>query len=120
MPQSAKLAGLELYFNDLEAATNFYQDVLGLSLDEEDPHHHAKFDLGSAFLCLEAKGVEDYASMDKVVVFVEVADIRAAMDRIDSRHVVGADLSSTHPWAAIRDPEGHTVMLLQTAKMGAG
>ncbi len=56
MPQSAKLAGVELYFNDLEAATNFYQDVLGLSLDEEDPHHHAKFDLGSVFLCLEAKG----------------------------------------------------------------
>ncbi len=42
------------------------------------------------------------------------------MNRIDSRHVVGADLSSTRPWAAIRDPEGHTVMLLQTAKMGAG
>jgi len=46
MPQSAKLAGVELYFNDLEAATNFYQDVLGLSLDEEDPHHHAKFESG--------------------------------------------------------------------------
>jgi predicted enzyme related to lactoylglutathione lyase len=114
MPQSARLAGVELYFNDLEAAKTFYRDVMGLALDEDDPHHHAKFGLGSVFLCLEAKGVEGYASMDKAVVFVEVADIRAAMDRIDSRHLVGSDLSSSHPWVAIRDPEGHTVMLLQT------
>ena len=115
MPQSARLAGVELYFNDLEAAKRFYRDVVGLALDEDDPPHHARFGLGSAFLCLEAKGVEDYASMDKAVVFVEVADIRAALDRIDSRHVVGSDVSGTPPWAAVRDPEGHTVMLLQTA-----
>ncbi len=120
MPQSAKLAGVELYFNDLEAAKNFYRDVLGLALDEDDPNHHAKFALGSLFLYLEAKGMEDYASADKAAVFVEIEDIRGAVDRIDSRHLVGSDLSSAQPWAAIRDPEGHTVMLLQTSKTCAG
>ena len=120
MPQNARLAGVELYFDDLDAAKNFYRDVLGLALDEDHANHHARFALGSRFLCLEAKGVENYASDDKAVVFVEVVDIRAAVDRIDSRFLVGSDFRSAQPWAAIRDPEGHTVILLQTSKTGAG
>ena len=113
MVDRSRLAGVELYFDDLQLAKSFYGDTLGLVLDEDDPTHHAKFALGSLFLCLERKGGENYPSADKAVVFLEVADLRTTLNRLDSKHVVGSDFSTPQPWAAVRDPEGHTVMLIQ-------
>lgn len=110
---NARLAGVELYFENLEVAKAFYAETLGLPLEEYDPDHHAKFTAGDAFVCTEKKGVEDYASADKAVLFLEVPNVRQAVDRIGPPHVVRAELSSPKPWAAVRDPEGHTVLLLQ-------
>lgn len=47
---NARLAGFELYFDNLEAAKRFYVDTLGLELDEDDAHHHAKLTAGNALL----------------------------------------------------------------------
>ena len=114
MPRiDARLAGVELYFEHLEAARHFYAEVLGLPLQEYDPAHHAKFGAGEAFVCVEKKGVEDYASADKAVLFLEVGDVGLTVARIDPLHVMRAETSGPNPWAAIRDPEGHTVLLLQ-------
>jgi predicted enzyme related to lactoylglutathione lyase len=114
MPQfDARLAGVELYFENLESARTFYAQVLGLPLQEYDAEHHAKFGAGDAFVCLEKRGVEDYASADKAVLFLEVEDLRETVERIDSTHVMRAETSGPNPWAAIRDPEGHTVLVMQ-------
>lgn len=113
MSKKTRLAGVELYFEDLTTAKHFYEDIIGLALEEDQPDHHAKFAGGGAFLCLERKGVEDYPSADKAVVFLEVPNVRSAADRIGPPHVIRADLTSARPWAAIRDPEGHTVLLLE-------
>jgi predicted enzyme related to lactoylglutathione lyase len=112
-----RLAGVELYFDDLDAAKCFYQKTLGLELCQDEAGHHAQFDAGEAFLCLERKGVESYPSHDKAVVFFEVADLQAAVKKI-GRHCFAAlgpeDESGQISWAVLHDPEGHNVLLIQT------
>ena len=110
---NARLVGVELYFENLEVAKAFYEETLGLPLEEYDADHHAKFAAGDAFVCTEKKGVEDYASADKAVLFLEVPSVRQAVERVGPPHVVRAEVSGPKPWAAVRDPEGHTVLLVE-------
>ena len=78
----ARFIGVELYFEELEKAKRFYRNVLGLRIAEEEPGHHAKFESGGGFICLEKTGVESYPSQDKAVLFFEVADLQAAISSI--------------------------------------
>ena len=110
-----RLAGVELYFDDLPAATEFYTRVLGLQVTESQPAHHATLATGTAFLCLERKGVENYPSVDKAVVFLEVADLDAAVRRIGRERFLRVENGDGQRWAVLRDPEGHTVLLLEVA-----
>jgi predicted enzyme related to lactoylglutathione lyase len=110
-----RLAGVELYFDDLPKAKTFYTDVLGLPLTEDQEGHHAKLETGTAFVCLEKRGVEDYPSANKAVLFLEVADLARTLQQVGSTHVVRAELESASPWAVLHDPEGHNVVLLQAA-----
>ena len=105
----ARFIGVELYFDELEKAKRFYADVLGLSIAEEQPGHHAKFESGSGFICLEKTGVESYPSQDKAVLFFEVADLQSAISSIGREKLVQAEQS----WAVVHDPEGHNVVLLE-------
>ena len=113
----ARLIGVELYFDDLEAAKRFYQETLGLHFSHEQSGHHVQFETGGPFLCLEKKGVEDYPSRDKAVIFLEVADVRSAVESLGKEKVVvHFDVDNAHggsPWAVLHDPEGHNVLLLQ-------
>ena len=56
MATDLRLAGIELYFNDLQTARHFYEEVLGLGLTQQETERFARFDLGNGFLCLEWKG----------------------------------------------------------------
>jgi predicted enzyme related to lactoylglutathione lyase len=107
--KGARFVGVELYFEDLEKAKKFYAETMELEVSEEEKGHHAKFDSGGGFICLERKGVESYPSKDKAVVFFEVADLRAttaAIGRERFVQVVGR-------WAVLHDPEGHNVLLME-------
>ena len=114
---NARLVGVELYFSDLPAAKRFYEETLGLSISGEQPGHHAQFNVGRAFLCLEKKGAEDYPSRDKAVIFLEVPSVQAAVEAIGQERFVhierGAE-STGQPWAVLHDTEGHNVLLLET------
>ena len=101
--------GVELYFNNLEMAKKFYVETLGLDLSDEQVGHHAKFDGGAGFVCLERKGAESYPSKDKAVLFFEVPDLRSAIAAIGQDRVV----QSESRWAVLHDPEGHNILLLQ-------
>lgn len=114
-----RLAGIELYFDDLPRAKAFYTEVLGLDLAEEQAGHHVKFTTGTAFVCLEKRGVEAYPSADKAVLFLEVPDLARALEGIGSERVVRADLTLPSPWAVVHDPEGHNILLLQTSQASA-
>ena len=106
---SARLIGVELYFEDLQKAKTFYADTLGLKLSDEQPGHHAKFAGGSGFICLEKKGAESYPSKDKAVLFFDVPDLNAATATIGPNRIV----QSAPGWAVLHDPEGHNILLLQ-------
>jgi predicted enzyme related to lactoylglutathione lyase len=104
-----RFLGTELYFENLEKAKQFYVETLGLKVAEEEPGHHAKFDLGTGFICLERKGVESYPSKDKAVLFFEVPDLKQALASIGNDRIVHAEPA----WAVLHDPEGHNILLLQ-------
>lgn len=95
----ARFVGVELYFEDLERAKQFYLDTLGLRLSDEQPGHHAQFDAEAAFVCLEAKGSESYPSRDKAVLFFEVRDLRSAVTAIGPHRF----LRSEPHWAVLHD-----------------
>jgi predicted enzyme related to lactoylglutathione lyase len=113
--EKPRIVGFELYFERLQVAKEFYRNVLGLSLTEDVPAHHAKFDGLPAFLCLEKKGAEPYPSADKAVVFVEVADLGAVVRKLGDRILqTGSRTPGAAPtWAVLQDPEGHSVILTQ-------
>ena len=71
----ARFVGVEVYFENLERVKKFYIETLGLKVSDEQVGHHAKFDSGAGFVCLERKGSESYPSKDKAVLFFEVPDL---------------------------------------------
>jgi catechol 2,3-dioxygenase-like lactoylglutathione lyase family enzyme len=114
-----RLAGVELYFENLPAARKFYTDILSLRITSEEEGHHAQFDTGSAFLCLEAKGVEDYPSRDKAVLFFEVPDLPTAIATVGERRVLRQRPreAGRAAWAVLHDPEGHNIILLERSPL---
>jgi len=108
----ARFVGVELYFKDLDAARSFYTGTLGLQISDEQAGHHAKFDSGAGFVCLERRGAEDYPSADKAVLFFEVRDLKAAIAAIGPEKLVRRERT----WAVLHDPEGHNVLLLQARR----
>ena len=113
--RTLRLAGVELYFDDLDAAKRFYEGVLGLKIVDEQPGHHAQFASGSSFVCLERKGVEAYPSRDKAVLFFEVSNLERTIAAVGSKRVVESAASSNKrtAWAVLHDPEGHSILLLE-------
>jgi predicted enzyme related to lactoylglutathione lyase len=105
----ARFVGVELYFENLERAKAFYVETMGLEVSDEQAGHHAKFDSGGGFICLERKGVESYPSQDKAVLFFEVPNLAGAIAVIGADRVVQREAG----WAVLHDPEGHNVLLLQ-------
>jgi predicted enzyme related to lactoylglutathione lyase len=113
-----RLAGVELYFDDLDKGKRFYRDTLGLNISEEETGRYAKFAAGEQFICLERKGTESYPSRDKAVVFIEVDDLGATMEKIGRERIVqlGPNEKNGQPsWAVLHDPEGYNVLLLQAS-----
>jgi catechol 2,3-dioxygenase-like lactoylglutathione lyase family enzyme len=107
-----RLVGVELYFDNLNRAQEFYADTLGLTLGDTITNHHAKFDTPTGFVCLERKGVENYPSADKAVLFIEVADLRRTVGVL-AGNIVRYEAAVVRPWAVLHDPEGHNILLLQ-------
>ena len=110
-----RLVGVELYFADLPRAQAFYQQVLGLTLTETQDGHHAKFTTPPGFICLECRGVEDYPSADKAVLFLEVGNLSQAIERIGADRVIERGQRGSHAWAVLHDPEKHNIVLIEGA-----
>jgi catechol 2,3-dioxygenase-like lactoylglutathione lyase family enzyme len=125
MPKAQiRLAGVELYFDDLRKAKRFYRDVLGLPLSGETPGHHAQFSTSGGFVCLERKGAENYPSRNKAVVFLEVPNVAAAVKTIGRGRFAHVEIApqgrsrsaARASWAVLHDPEGHNILLLERPK----
>jgi predicted enzyme related to lactoylglutathione lyase len=105
-----RFVGVELYFDQLERAREFYAKALGLQVSEEQPGHHVKFEADGGFVCLERKGAESYPSHDKAVLFFEVSDLEEAIRLIGASRLVRRE----RHWAVLHDTEGHNVLLLES------
>jgi len=105
-----RFVGVELYFDDLEKAKEFYLQTLGLEISDEQVGHHAKFDCDAGFICLECKGAESYPSKDKVVLFFETPRLSETVFAIGKENLVHSESN----WAVLHDPEGHNIVLLQS------
>jgi predicted enzyme related to lactoylglutathione lyase len=86
-----RFIGVELYFDDLEAAKQFCRDTLQLEISDEQIGHHAKFGADSNFVCLGRKGSEAYPSLDKAVLFFEAPDLSAVIDAIGKDRIVHSE-----------------------------
>ena len=115
----ARLVGIELYFDDLQQAKQFYGGALGLDLLDEEEGHHARFNAGERFVCLERKGSESYPSRDKAVVFLEVPSLRDAVRSIGEEKIVQLTPGGEgrRPWAVLHDPEGYNIVLVEAPEV---
>jgi predicted enzyme related to lactoylglutathione lyase len=106
-----RMVGVEIYFEDLERARSFYEEELGLAVTDGKEGRFAQFGAGP-FLCVERKGTENYPSPEKAVVFFEVPDLAAAVERLGRARFARIEKA----WAVLPDPEGHSVMLLEARR----
>lgn len=115
----ARLAGLELYFDDLKRARKFYSETLGLKIRDEQPRRYSQLDTGASFLCLERKDAESYPSRDKAAVFLEVGNLTVAVKNIGRErfvHIESRGKRDRPSWAVLHDPEGHNILFLEAKK----
>ena len=111
----ARVVGIELYFDNLQGAKDFYLRKLGLELLDEQVGHHARLNAGEIFVCLERKGAESYPSRDKAVVFLEVSNLAGTIRRIGEDKILQMQPPSEDrtAWAVLHDPEGYNIVLLE-------
>ena len=113
---NARFIGVELYFDDLQQGKQFYGNVLGLKLLDEEEGHYVRFDARKSFVCLERKGTESYPSLDKAVVFLEVPNLADAVRSVGEENIIATNPlggGRGSPWAALHDPEGYNIVLVE-------
>lgn len=114
-----KLAQVAVNAKDLDRATAFYRDVLGLPFLFAAPPGLAFFDAGGVRMMLarpERPG-DDHATS---ILYYEVPDIAAAYEELKSRgaafdgspHVVHRDAGHELWLAALHDTEGNPLALM--------
>jgi methylmalonyl-CoA/ethylmalonyl-CoA epimerase len=119
--QTAAITGLAqvaLSVKDIDRATSFYRDVLGLPFLFSAPPGLAFFQVGPTRLMLSAVPEGDSGSHG--ILYYAVADIQAAFAAVTGRGAVAkeqprmiAKVSGREVWlAAIEDPDGHIVGLM--------
>lgn len=108
-----------LYVADLDRATAFYRDILGLPVVERTPRF-AAFGGAGAPLALEAGGPPVAGPREKernpTLTQFAVADIEGSVAALGARGVAFAGAIRRGPFGALaffRDPEGNRLALLQ-------
>jgi predicted enzyme related to lactoylglutathione lyase len=112
------LAQVALSVKDLEAATAFYRDVLGLPVLFSAPPGLAFFQVGPTRLMLTSSGDGEVGSHG--ILYYAVADMQAAFAAVVGRGAAAkepprmiAKVGGREVWlAAIEDPDGHVVGLM--------
>jgi methylmalonyl-CoA/ethylmalonyl-CoA epimerase len=114
-----KLAQVAVNVKDLERATAFYRDVLGLTFLFAAPPGLAFFDAGGVRLMLaRAERPED--DHPASLLYYQVDDIARAYEEVRARgatflgppRVVHRDPAYDLWMASLRDPEGNTLLLM--------
>ena len=119
----AKIGQLALVFKNIDAATAFYRDILGLKFLFSAGPRLAFFDCGGTMLMFTAAERPEFDHPNSVVYF-NVADIQAAHASLLARgvkieeapHLI-AKLPAFDLWlASFRDPENNLLALRSEVK----
>jgi methylmalonyl-CoA/ethylmalonyl-CoA epimerase len=117
-PAVTGLAQVALSVKDIEKATAFYRDVLGLPFLFSAPPGLAFFQVGPTRLMLTSAGEGEVGSHG--ILYYAVTDIQAAFAAVTLRGASAkeaprmiAKVAGREVWlAAIEDPDGHVVGLM--------
>jgi methylmalonyl-CoA/ethylmalonyl-CoA epimerase len=112
------LAQVALSVKDIDTATTFYRDVLGLPFLFSAPPGLAFFQVGPTRLMLSASTEGGVGSHG--ILYYAVADIQSAFAAVTGRGAVAkepprmiAKVAGREVWlAALEDPDGHIVGLM--------
>lgn len=106
---------------DFDASVAFYEDQLGLVRyrDWGDPVGGVVYFLGGGYLELARRGEDDEATPPAGFrLWLQVADLDAAVDQLLARGVPVADPPEKKPWglleATVHDPDGTELVLVET------
>ncbi len=115
----ATVSGLEFIIlpsRDLERATAFYQDILGLEIDSKWREMGVEFELGDditlALVDSAAIG-QTFAAVSTGTVALGVADVDASVKELEAKGVEFRDVidSGVCKMAFFNDPDGNSLML---------
>jgi len=107
---------VELYFDDLEAAKRFYQETSASTFFTSSPGITYSLKPAGHSYAWRRREWKNTLPAIKPCIFLEVADVRSAGERLGKEKVVHFDVGNAHggsPWAVLHDPEGQNVLLLQ-------
>ena len=103
---------------DLAATQGFYRDVLGLAVAREFGtvgHRGMVFFLGNGLL--EVSGTREAGTASSLVLWLQVRDVQAELERLAGLGVGIAREAQTEPWGLIegwiQDPDGTRIVLVQ-------
>lgn len=117
-PLTRRISVVYLYVRDLNRSLGFYRGLLGIPLeaDSEDPHWAEAVLEGGTRFAIHLAGDQTPPQVPGTVrVNFEVADIRAAVERLRVAGVAPGDVER-EPWgsmAEVIDPDGYVVELLE-------
>ena len=100
--------GVELYFEDLERAKEFYLDTLGPRISDEQPVTRPSSVLMPRLSAWKQKGPSPIPPAIRPCFSFEVPDPPAAVTAIGQH----CSARSQPRWAVLHDPEGHNILLL--------
>ncbi|PRA03011.1 glyoxalase [Arthrobacter sp. MYb211] len=103
---------------NLAETQSFYRDVLQLAVSREfgPPEHRGEvFFLGNGLL--EVSGQRDPATASSLVLWIQVRDVEAQLERLAGQGVPILREALTEPWGLIegwiQDPDGTRIVLVQ-------
>ncbi|WP_328611804.1 VOC family protein [Amycolatopsis sp. NBC_00345] len=99
---------------DLDAATAFYRDTLGLAIDKEFPGGTVFFAGGGS---IEVVGRAEAGPTPDIVLWLQVRDLPATLAELAGRGVTPVRGAQREPWgldeAWIADPDGTRIVLVE-------
>jgi catechol 2,3-dioxygenase-like lactoylglutathione lyase family enzyme len=99
---------------DVDAATAFYRDTLGLAVEREFPGGTVFF-LGHG--SLEVSGAGETGSSPDLVLWLQVRDLAGVMAELKAKGLEPARDAQREPWgldeAWIADPDGTRIVLVE-------
>ena len=100
---------------DLERSSRFYNECLGLLLEEEEPGLYVQFDLGRRSLRLVRGGEENETLAESHMLRISINDIDKMSEYFSHRSIAFLRLKDAFgmEYLQVQDPDGYKIILKQ-------